>query len=432
MKCIITTVQYSAGVNKNLLRNIKAFAKDHGVDQLLTFVQNGSYKSEDIVNPEVFKAGFNIVDDSRLNANLWLKDCKILSSQINPMTGLSFKLSRDYSYILPSPKIRYLSVASARTSPRALMTTGAMTHGNYRLNTAQGRKAALMHQYGFVYVEVINQKIFRAYQVEATKRGDFHYKTERYYSGKQVRVQPEALILGDWHTGDTDRKVRKRTIEMIEKLNPKRVIFHDLFNGHSVNHHEKANLLASLKGFQRKRDSLMKEIQEVHREISFFGKMFPHVQFVVAESNHDIFLYRYLDSKEFMDSAENFLFAIKLIPEILKDKRPTLEIALSLIGRIPSNFRFLKEDEEYRVRGIELGYHGHRGANGSRGTASQFDRLNLKMITGHMHTPQILNNGMVVGTSTKLRLDYTKGATSWMHSHGILYKDGKYGLLTII
>lgn len=111
---------------------------------------------------------------------------------------------------------------------------------------------------------------------------------------------------------------------------------------------------------------------------------------------------------------------------------PTLEIALAQIGAIPLNFHFMKEDQNYRVRGIELAYHGHRGANGSRGTSSQFDRLNLKMITAHEHSPKLYQNGMVVGTSTKLRLDYTKGASSWLNAHGILYPNGKYALITMI
>ena len=70
--------------------------------------------------------------------------------------------------------------------------------------------------------------------------------------------------------------------------------------------------------------------------------------------------------------------------------------------------------------------------NGARGSSSSFDRFNLKMITGHEHTPKMYGNGMVVGTSTHLKLSYTKGAGSWMNAHGILYKSGKYALLTLV
>lgn len=431
MKYIITSVQYGAKVNKTFLTNMLAFAKEHKVDSILTFVLNGKYKDDDMLDPLV---GQHIasVDSLRLNSNLRLQDMKILAQQINPLTGLGFKLSRDYSYILPSTKIRYLSLASTSQSPRAIMTTGSLTHGNYKEHTAQGRKAKEQHQFGFVYVNIKNNKIFESYQVEATKTGDFHYMDERYVGGRKLKAQPEALVLGDYHTGDTCPKARKKSIEMIRDLKPKRVIFHDLFNGHSINPHEKGKLISSLRNLQNKRDSLDRELKQVYNEIQFFSKEFPDVQFLVAESNHDIFLERYIDAKEFMNHPQNFMHSLLMIPKILEGKKPTLQIGLELIGKIPSNFYFGREDEEYRVRGVELLYHGHRGISGARGTSGSFDKLNLRMISGHEHAPKLYANGMVVGTNTRLKLDYTKGAGCWMHANGILYPDGKYGLIPFI
>lgn len=432
MRYIITSVQYGAIVNKNLLKNLLAFAKKYKVENIYTFVMNGQYKEDDILDPIIGMSGISTIENERLNSNLRLKDMKVLAQQINPFTGLNQKLSRDYSYILPSAKIRYISVANTSNSPRAIMSTGSLTHGNYKMHTAQGRKADQQHQYGFVYVEIINNKIFNAYQIEATKKGDFHYMDKSFHEGKVSYSQPEALILGDWHTGDTDKKIREYTIGLIKTLKPKKIVFHDIFNGHSVNHHEKGRLISELRNFQQRRNSLDKELKDVYKEVCFFAKEFPKITFIVPESNHDLFLERYIDSKEFIDHAQNFLIAVKMLPEILHGKKPTLAIGLSLIGELPHNFLFLKEDMEYRVRGVELGYHGHRGANGSRGTSAQFDRLNLRMITGHEHSPKLYQNGMVVGTSTGLKLPYTKGAGSWMNTHGILYENGKYGLITII
>lgn len=431
MKYIIATCQYNAVVNKNLLQNIELFAKQHGVDNLLLFVQNGQYKEDDVIDKRIFEAGFSIVEDMKLNANLRLKDMKILAQQINPFTGLNQKLNRDFSYIIPSAKIRYQSLANTSKYPRALLSTGSITKPNYKRNAIRN-KAYQQHQFGFVYVSTDCNTIFHAHQIEATKQGDFQYMTEKYRNGVLSYEQPEALILGDFHIGDTCPKVRKKTIQMLKDLKPKRVVFHDLFNGHSVNHHEKGDLIQELRRVQQNRMSLKVELEMVLKEIQFFAKTFPGIQFLVSESNHDIFLERYIRSKEFMFHPDNFLFICQLIPEILKEEKPTLEIALSQTGEVPENFKFFKEDESYRIRGVELAYHGHRGANGSRGTSGQFDKLNLKMITGHEHTPKIYQNSMVVGTSTKLKLDYTKGASSWLNAHGILYSNGKYGLITLI
>jgi len=431
MKYIIATAQLGAVVNKNLLLNIQLFAVTHGVDNLLLFVQKGKSKDEEIIDKRLFEAGFSLVENMKLNANLRLKDLKILPQQINAFTGLTGKLDRDFSYIIPSPKIRYQSIANTSKYPRALMSTGAVTKANYKRN-AIGNKAYETHQFGFVFVTIENNTIFHAHQIEATKSGDFQYMTEKYTKGVFSYEQPEALILGDYHTGDTCTKVRKKTIEMLKDLKPKRVVFHDLFNGSSLNPYEKGDLIQELREVSRKRYSLAVELAMVMKEIQFFAKTFPDIQFLVSESNHDLFLERYIRSKDFMYHPENFMFVCGMIPEVIKGTLPTLQVALMHTGELPSNFRFFKEDESYRVRGVELAYHGHRGANGSRGTSSQFDKLNLKMITGHEHTPKLYQNSMVVGTSTKLKLDYTKGASSWLNCHGILYNNGKYALITLI
>jgi hypothetical protein len=432
MKYIVTNIQFNALVNANLLKNLLCFAKEHGVTHLLTFVQNGSYKDEDEIDKRVFEAGFETVEFLKLNNNLKLRDMKILAQQINPMTGMATKLSRDYSFIMPSAKIRYLSVANTSSCPRALMTTGNLTKPNYKLNTAQGRKAFSQHQYGFVFVEVKNGRKFSTYQVEATKNGNFYYLDERYHNGRMSKAQPEAIVLGDVHLGDTNPKAYKHSLAVVEELKPKRVVLHDLFNGHSINPHEQGHLLSSLRAIKQKRESLEDELWQVYNEVWRLADLFPDIEFLVAESNHDIFLERYLDAKGFVDEPENFLHAVKMIPIVLEGEKPTLQIGLELLGDLPENFLFGKEDEEYRVRGVELMYHGHRGLNGSRGTSASFDRFNLKMISAHEHSPKLFANGMVVGTMTHLRLPYTKGCSGWMHCNGILYTDGKYGLLPLV
>jgi len=432
MKYIVTNVQYNAPVNKNFLRNILTFAKVHKVEKLLTFVQNGSYIEEDEIDQEVLLAGFETITALTLNSNLRLKDMKILAQQINPMTGMATKLSRDYSYIMPSAKIRYQSVANTTSKPRAMMTTGNLTKPNYKLHTAQGQKAYEQHQYGFVLVEVKNNQIFTTYQVEATKNGDFHYLDERYVNGKKVKVQPEAIVLGDIHWGDTNPKAYQHSLHTVRTLNPKRVVLHDLFNGHSINPHEQGHLISSLRNLKEKRDSLETELKQLYKEVSRLGKEFPNVKFLVAESNHDIFLERYIDAKLFMEHPQNFWYAVKMLPFMLEGKKPTLQIALEMFGSLPSNFHFAKVDEEHRVRGIELAIHGHKGVNGSKGQSSSFSNFNLKTISGHTHSPALFANSMTVGTMTHLKLAYTKGPSSWMYCNGILYADGKYGLLPFV
>jgi hypothetical protein len=437
MKTIVTTIQRGAKVNKVLLKNMLAFADEHGIIKIQAFVMDGRNKDDIEIDPIVYDYGIELIVPTKtgtpLNSNLKLYDTMIRASQINPLTGFNKKLSRDHSYILPSPKIRYLSIPNTSKLPRFLCTTGSLTDGNYKLHTAQGRKANLEHQYGFVFVEIENNKRFDIHQVEAMRNGKFNYLTEYYSNGKKLKQQPEALVLGDWHTGDTCPKTRARTIQMIHDLKPKRVVFHDLFNGHSINHHEEKNFISKARLINDKRHELEKELKQVLDEVNFFAKEFPRIQFLVAESNHDIFLTTYLGTHNWLKDGQNSIVASKLFAPIVENrKKASLEVALSLIGKLPTNFNFLVEDQEYRVSGIALDYHGHRGLNGARGSSSSFDKFNLRMITGHEHTPKLYANGMVVGTSTHLKLNYTKGAGSWLNAHGILYKSGKYALLTLV
>lgn len=439
MNYIVSTIQYNAVVNKNFLRNMLLFAEQHNVPKIHLFVMPGKTKDEYqlpkiLMEDERIEFLFLDKNGMKINQNLKLFDTGILASQINPLTGFNMKLHRDFSYVLPSPKIRYQTFPNTSQYPRFLATTGALTHGNYKMHTAQGRKADLEHQYGFAYIKVKNNRIFSYRPIMALKNGNFNYAREHYKNGELRDQQPEALVLGDWHTGDTCPKVRKETIKLIEELDPKRVVFHDFFNGHSINHHEAHNHLTKARLWREKMHNLEEEIEEALAELQFFAHKFPDIEFVVVESNHDLFLSRYIGEENFLDDGQNSVFACKMFVEVSEStsRKPMLERAMRLVGDIPENVKMLHEDEEYRVHGVGLDYHGHRGINGARGTSASFHRNNLQLITGHEHAPKIYANGMVVGTSTHLRLNYTKGASSWLNAHGLLYTSGKYTLLTFI
>jgi hypothetical protein len=432
-KFLITSIQYNATPNRNFLRNIQLFLKDNKVDDVYVFVMRGKYIEEETIHPEIATSDFKFVNGSlKLNSNLRIYDTKILPQQINPFTGMNKKLPRNYSYILPSPKIRYESIAGNSKYPRAFISTGSLTQPNYKVHTAHGRKAESQHQYGFVYVEIQDNKVFKAHQIEATKKGDFCYLGKKYHTGNITKEIPEALILGDWHTGDTDVAIRRETLRMIDKLQPKRIVFHDFFNGHSINHHTKGLLLEELRTIQVKRIGLEDELKAVFKEMLFFANKYSDKEIIIVRSNHDDFLDKYIQEKLFMSDYLNFLFIVQLIGKMVDRSAIPLREALSLIGEIPKNVKFLQVDESLRIQGVELANHGHLGANGSRGTPAQFNNMNLKAITAHTHSPKLMENGMVVGTSTRLRLDYNRGASSWLNAHGILYSNGKYGLLPMI
>lgn len=436
MNYIVTCIQKSASVNTNLLRNMKLFAKNHDANILL-FIMPGRTKDEELIPTVLLDDEIELLflgkEGRKLNSNLKLFDHKILASMINPLTGMNLKLHREFSYILPSPKIRYDSLPNTSSHPRFLATTGALTHPNYKLHTAQGVRAELEHQYGFAYVEVRNSRLFNMVQVEAMKNGNFHYLREYYKSGEVLDASPEALVWGDLHVGDTCPKARAESIKQIEELRPRRVFLHDVFNGHSVNHHERSNNLSKAALWREKIHVLEEEVQQCREELNYLAYKFPDVEFYVVESNHDLFLKRFIGTENFLEDGCNSVFACRMFIELSNgNPKPTLELAVGLVGKIARNVTFLEQDAELRIKGKCLSTHGHNGVNGARGSGKSYSNYNLQIISGHEHSPRIHVNGMVVGTMTKLKLNYTKGPSSWAHANGLLYSSGKAALLTII
>lgn len=447
MKYIITSVQLGARLNTNFWKNIQRFKKEHKVDKILVYQMNGRVKDE-VLHPSIARLpDIEFIDSRhRLHKKVLAYNTKVLAQNIDPLAGQSNKLPSEYSYIMPGTKVRYDTIPSLGVKPRFFTSTGAITIPNYNTKALssgmlmkRGLQAEAQHQYGAVFFEELSSKKFSIYNITADRTGNLYYFNEKYHSGKLTHGRfIEALILGDFHTGDTNPEVRDLTIKMIKKHNPKRVVFHDIFDGKSVNHHAKGKLIESLRSDLNQVHLLEEELKLVAREIEFFAKTFPDIEFVVPESNHDVFIRTYLNEKYHHNEPHNYLQAIKIIPRILNTKAIVLkEALLTVVDKLPENFIFLRENDPYRiggdVHGVAIGQHGHKGVNGAKGSPQSFKRSNAKMITGHTHSPKIYENGMVVGTSTYLELDYTIGGlSSWLNAHGVLYPNNTYALVTII
>ena len=94
--------------------------------------------------------------------------------------------------------------------------------------------------------------------------------------------------------------------------------------------------------------------------------------------------------------------------------------------------KWLEPDEDYSYYGIEVSQHGSRGANGSRGNLQIFRKAYKKSISAHTHQPKIYRGAISVGTSSKLKLGYNKGLSSWVQGVGVVYENGTYQLINIV
>ena len=392
-----------------------------------------------------------------------MSDVKIQPTADCPMTGLR-GMSGINSCIFGSPKVQMETIPVLNNcKPKVMLTTGACTVQNYTDSKA-GKKGEFHHTLGFVVVEIKDNETFFVRQVTADENGDFidlynevnfegelkevNFKTttekiswiEANFGTKPTQwigkskvnriKEIEACILGDIHYGNEDKNVLNKTFELLNKLNPKHVVLHDIFDGSSISHHDIKDPFTQYRKEVRNTNSVKKEIDYMLDQLSKFEK---YNNIVIVRSNHDDFLDRWLKNEDWkkQPTTKNSIEYMKFSQMLLEQYAEANSLA-DIKGIIPTlinekfpNFITLKANDSYIVKGWELAQHGHIGAHGSKGSLNQFKNLNTKVIVGHSHTPGRKDGAISVGTSTQLRIGYNLGPSAWLQSHVIIHKNGK-------
>lgn len=432
---IITWAQNNTPVHSGLLKNIESYADYIGAD---IHVIAGRYKnptsmwSQTQQQEETWdKSLVPYLDANRHDIHKYvsiLSDIKIQPTAVNPMTGLQ-ALSGINSCIFGSPKVQMEMIPVLEHSkPKMMLTTGALTKKNYTDSKA-GKKGEFHHTFGFVVVEIKDEDIFFVRQVTADdKTGSFSDLYFRVENGEVRKInQVEAIVLGDLHCGHHDDDVLKTTFSFMRDISPKHVILHDVFDGDSISHHQMKDPFVQYGKEVKGTNDLGKEIDEMMGVLDNF-KEFKKV--VIVRSNHDDFVDRWLKNEDwkkqptFKNAPLYMDLSARLLRQYAKDEE-VMGVIPELIKEKFPNFITLGRSESYMVKNWELGQHGDIGSNGSRGSLMQFRQLNTKIVVGHYHSPGRKDGAIAVGTSTRLRVGYNKGASSWLQSHVIIHTDGR-------
>ena len=257
----------------------------------------------------------------------------------------------------------------------------------------------------------------------------FVKKLKKIVSGSVNKIDAiEAIILGDLHYGHHDEDVLTVTHNFMDRLQPNHVILHDVFDGDSISHHQMKDPFIQYAKEVHGTNDLKKELDVMMDALGVFSK-FKNV--VIVRSNHDDFLDRWLknedwkrqptpkNSRLYMQLSDILLGQYADNPSAVKGVIP------ALVNQRYPEYKTLGRNESYRVKNWELGQHGDIGSNGSRGSLQQYRTLNTKIVVGHYHSPGRKDGALAVGTSTKLRVGYNSGPSSWLQSHVIIHKDGK-------
>jgi hypothetical protein len=444
---LITSAQNATPVHPEFLATLKAAAKHLGAELVViplryrnpTSRWSSAQESDEWWAPELAPYLFN--QRKKLGPNLVLiGDVKTQPTAVNPLSGFEAFTGAE-SCVIGHPKMAFRSVpAPTGRFPKILSTTGSVTRRNYTDSRA-GKLGAFHHCLGAVIVE-LEGRHFHLRQINASRVDGSFTDLATHYTAAGARPAPPAaaLVLGDTHARFTCPEVDAATFGkrgIVETLNPQTIVFHDLFDGYSVNpHHEGNPFIAAAKV-----SGLLTSVRgEVEHAIEFVRSRTRGRKAVIVPSNHDNFLSRWVISTDWRRAPGNAAFYLETAAAMLKSTRATgrgAEYADPFkhwVDKLKGNaaIRALDVDERFEVAGIELGLHGDRGPNGARGSLKNLSRIGAKVISGHSHTPGINEGHYQTGTSTPLRLEYTHGPSSWLNTHCVIYASGARSLITVI
>lgn len=444
---VITSAQNATPVHKAFLSSLLAYCKH--VDAELVVIpfryknptsfwsksaQSVEWWDEALV-PYLHHGRFNI------NANLViLADIKSQPTAVSPLSGLE-SITGQRSGVVGHPKVQLRTIPTPQSSlPKIMTTTGAVTRDDYS-DTKTGKKGKFHHTFGAAVVEVQGD-LFHLRQINATSDGTFiDLDIEATPDGCFEAPPIEALVMGDTHVDFVSADVVNATFlnddAIVKVLKPKRLIWHDLLDFYSRNHHHCNDPFIAV----AKQKSSMDDVgAEVWRACQFAQIHTPEgCESVFVPSNHTGALAKWLREADWRMDPSNAEFYLETALEMVRSATMTKTGADAIdpfgywVKRHKVPAKVLVRGQSYRVKGVELGLHGDRGSNGSRGSVRGFSRIGTRSTIGHSHSPGIEEGCHQVGTSTQLVLEYNRGSpSSWLNTHEAIYANGKRSLINII
>lgn len=441
-KFIVTTAVTGCELDTAMYKSIKQYCQLNKAELLVLVASDPASNLDRGSLGRIDKRLTNeaiVIEDTHLNSNIFLSTIKLSAKAIDPITGLGRLGQRDGSFIFASPKQRLKSSpVSNLKPPHFLMTTGAITVPDYTSSNYMSNKTAYIadhdHVKGGLIIEIGDSDEYHFRQFQCDNKGRF-IDLGIQYDGKETKeIAPAAFVLGDWHSGSTCSMSKKCFEEICNLVKPKRLILHDLFDGRSINHHEEKNIDSKAKRAMDGFLNLEDELKLVADDLKYLDKFANEL--VIVKSNHDDFLDRFLDKGNFANDPYNYKTFLQLALHKVSNNIDILKYAVEEIGlldkNVKNNVKWLMLDEDYKISGIQLGAHGHLGANGSRGGLKSMENAYGNSVSGHSHSPEILRGAFQVGTMTHLKLSYNKGPSSWLNTCCLVYNNGQRQLINFI
>ncbi len=440
---IITSAQNNTPLNTPFWKALNRYAEFKQAQLLvIPVLYRNPTSPEELVSedawwpPEVMP--YLIENDMELGRGIRIMgDVRINATAVNPLTGFE-SITRGDSAIFGHAQIAMKTVATPQNRlPKILHTTGSVSRKNYSQSKA-GKKGDFHHSSGAVIVE-IDEDCFHLRSVVGDKKNEFYdinnHVTPRGI--KQVKAI-EGIVLGDEHEREICVETRRATFEgpdsIVQICRPKYIIRHDVTSAKSITHHHR---LSPSKRYEKHRiaeDSLESELQAVAKHVEDTTPNF--TTSVIISSNHHDHITRWLEEADWRAEPWN----AKIYHEMWLGWLEAMDAGTTQFDpfawwmkqHCKAKTYYLLRDYPFIVKDIHLSYHGDKGANGTRGSLTGFSKIGAKTVIGHTHSPGIEKGAYQIGTSSRLRLEYTSGPSSWMNTHCLIFPNGKRQLINVI
>lgn len=447
-----------ARVHIDFVNNLRAYAKHLGAELVIgPLTSAGKQRFADYDPAEFDPEIVDLISQEPIVIGDRIRFCPELNlspTMVKPLQGLQTYTKRMWG-VFPHTKISVETVATHKDRPtKFITTTGACTHPHYS-PTKAGFRAHFDHVHGAVIVEVTRKGLWFRHLTPANELDGTFYDLGTVVQNGRVQWNSEgvkALVYGDIHIEMLDPDVARATwgigqtktafTPLVDMVAPQTQVFHDLMDMTAANYHELDNVF---KRYERWCEDKHHVDDDFTDAMDFLRAVVDKSEEnVIVDSNHEYFIQKWLlkfdpADKEDFDNIETY-YRLKLALLAAARERKTVSFLEMLMREkftgaddvaVLDAYRFLKVDESFEIDNIELGWHGHRGPNGRRGSKNAFKFVTEKSTIGHLHSPSVDSGCHVVGTSARMDMGYNAGPSSWAHSHGIIYPHGGRSLITL-
>jgi hypothetical protein len=336
--------------------------------------------------------------------------------------------------IVASPKQQLRTLPSlAGDAIKEAWSTGCSTQYNYT-DTKAGRDAQPDHVFGGILVEILPDETIAVTNLRQADDGSLVFidsDCTRYAYNETIPQKPVA-ILGDLHCEMFDPESWRKSISWLQGINPQLIAAHDVLHFSTRSHHNRSD---SKHLYKTRNESVFNDLKQVIDQLNELANIAP---VYVVESNHNSAIDNWLSdtggSRIAFDThnAKIYYLLNWLVCDSLDNgvDKNALQIALEncdLTGlpEMSPKIYFGSMDESEKHFGYDLSHHGHKGQNGSMGSHNLLHKWQLKLVTGHTHSPAITGSVLTVGLVARMKQGYNKGgASSWQQSNGIVHSNG--------